>query len=424
MNSGRPEVGARAGTLRSLAVIGAVSAAYFLGVSVALHLEWYPQNLPGYIYIGIIATIGAATAGRWPLETLSIVTAYTAYTALGPLPPELYGLYVSPPESLMPLAVVAFLAISGRGPVFAPAATFLTLVVLLVLPWWDIVAVVIGHQPLSQALLLDSDLDRSILLAELVASALVVLVAVMLRRQRRATAELARTNRELSELRDAQVARIAERERTRIARDVHDEVAHHVAALVIRAQAAIRISDRHPEDLGQAVRDIAEGGQDVLARIRAVVRILKPALADTVEQYEAPLAAEFEALFDRIRSIGYEVHGSVSVPDDMPATHRSALLGVVQESLTNTMLHSASTEVRVLVEETPRTWAVTVADPGPAKERFPQVPRGGSGIPSMSDRVTVLCGHLTTGTHPDGSGWTVHAELPRTIALVREEVTI
>jgi signal transduction histidine kinase len=423
MNPSRPEVGARARTLRSLAIIGSASAAYFLGLSIALHLEWYPDNLPGYIYIGIIVTIGAATTHRWPLETLSIVAAYTAYTALGPLPPELYGLYLSPPESLMPLAVVSFLAISGRGPVFATAATFLTLAVLLILPWWDIVAMVVGHQPLSQALLLNSGLDRSILLAELIASALVVLVAVMLRRQRRATAELARNNRELSELREAQVARIAERERTRIARDVHDEVAHHVAALVIRAQAAIRISDRHPEELGRAVRDIADGGQDVLARICAVVRILKPSLDSTAGIEEAPLAVEFETLFERIRSIGYEVHGSVSVPNDMPSTHRSALLSVVQESLTNTM-HSASTEVRVVVEETALAWAVTVVDPGPAKERFPQVPRGGSGIPSMSERVGVLGGHLTTGTHPDGSGWTVHAQLPRTIAILREEVTI
>jgi signal transduction histidine kinase len=402
------------GSLRTLLVIAVAGAAYCSGLAVALHLDWHPQGLPGYVYLGVIGILGAATVGRWPLETLAIVTGYTAYTTLVSLPPELYGLYVRAPESLVPLGVVAFLAIAGRGPVVIASAVFGTMVVLVITPWRDILANAVSGRPLGDVLLLDTDVDRSLLFAELVACTLVVLVALMLRRQRRATAELAAQNRELIELRAAEVVRIAERERTRIARDLHDEIAHHVAALVIRAQAALRVADRQPEQLSQAVADIAEGGQDVLVRIRRVVRMLKAAPLDAAMAPRG-LAAELDVLFARVRGIGYEVAAVVHVGDDLPAAHRSTIVGVVQESLTNAMLHSAAHDVCVTVEEGPRAWTVTATDPGPARERFPDVPGGGSGIPSLHERVGALGGRVTAGPAADGAGWTVHAELPRTI---------
>jgi signal transduction histidine kinase len=404
---------------RRLVVIALVGIVYYVGLDLALHLDWHPQGLPGYRYLGAVALIAAATTDRWPLETLTNTALVTAYVSLGPLPPEIYGLYIRPPESLVPLAVVTFLMIAGRGPVVAPAATFGTLAALVIVPWKDIVEAAKEHRPISEALLLDTDTDRSILFGELVACALVVLFAGMLRRQRQATAELAAKNRELLELRAAEVARIAEHERARIARDVHDEVAHHVAALVIRAQAALRVADRQPEQLALAMRDITEGGQDVLARIRTVVRMLKSAPVDAVPAAVRPLGADLEVLLDRVRSIGYEVDSRVRVGQDLPTPQRTAILRVVQESLTNIMLHSSAREVSVRVEETPVTWTVTVTDPGPSHERFPDVPRGGSGIPSMTDRVALLGGRVESGRTFADSGWSVHAELPRRTASSR-----
>ncbi len=407
---------AHAGLLRTLAAIALAGAVYGSGLAVALHLGWQPQGLPGYAYLGAIGILGAATAGRWPVETLVIVAGYTAYTTLGPLPPELYGLYVRAPESLVPLGVVAFLAIAGRGPVLVASAAFGVLGVLVITPWRDIVANALAGRPLDDVLLLDTDVDRSLLFAELVACALVVLVALMLRRQRLAAVALAAQNRELVELRAAEEARIAERERTRIARDLHDEVAHHVAALVIRAQAALRVADRQPEQLPAAVADIAAGGQDVLARIRRVVRILKAAPLDPAATAPRSLAAELDVLCARVRGIGYDVDVAVRVGDGLLPAHRSVIVAVVQEGITNVMLHSAATGVRVVVDEVPSAWTVTVTDPGPARERFPEVPRGGSGTPSLRERVASLGGSLAAGPRPAGTGWSVHAELPRPIA--------
>ncbi|ROS62549.1 signal transduction histidine kinase [Frigoribacterium sp. PhB160] len=394
-----------------LGVIALVGAAYFASLALALRLEWYPQALPGYLYLGVVALVGAATVERWPVETLVNVTAFTAYTTIAPLPPALYGLYVGPPEGLVPLAVVAFLLISGRGPIVASAATFGTLAVLVVLPWRDIAAAGVDGAPLTRALLLDTGQDRSILVGQFVACGLVVLVAVLLRRQREATAELAEKNSELLELRAGEVARIAEQERTRIARDVHDEVAHHVAALVIRAQAALRVADQRPDQLVPAMREIAEGGQDVLGRIRGVVRMLKAAPAGGGSA-PTTVADELDRHVGRLRSIGYAVESDVSLGDDVPSPQREAVLGVVQESLTNAMLHSSAHEVRLAVRQGESGWTVLVSDPGPARERFPDMPRGGSGLPSMRDRVSALGGTLTSGPGQDGTGWSVTAELP------------
>jgi signal transduction histidine kinase len=416
---------------RRILVIGAAGVAYLIGLAVALRLEWYPQGLPGYVYLGLVAVVGAATTRRWPVETLVLVTGFTAYTTLAPLPVELYGLYVGAPQALVPLAIVAFIMISDDGPVVAPAATFLSLAVLVILPWRDIVSVLVESQPVSKALLLDSGQDRSVLVSELAACILVVVFALMLRRQRRAAVELALKNQELTQLRAAEVARIAEQERTRIARDMHDEVAHHVAALVIRAQAALRVAERETGQpgqqgqqgqlgqLGQAVRDIATSGQDVLARIRTVVRVLK---STPVTDAAVPLTLtdELEVLFDRVRSIGYDVDATVRVGDAraggvragnvVPDEQRSAILGVVQECCTNTMLHSAAQSLSIVVEEQPLFWMVRVSDPGPVRERFPEMSGGGSGLASLRERLAPLGGRLTAGA--DGSGWAVTAEIP------------
>lgn len=395
---------------RRLVVIAAGAAAYFAGLAVALHMAWYPQGLPGYVFLGVAAAIAAATCVRWPLETLTNLTAVTAYVCLAPLPEEMYGLYVRPPEALVPLALVTFLVISNGGPVFAPAATFGTLSVLTIVPWKDVVQLVAEHRPWSEAALIDSGTDRSVLLGELVGCALVVLVAVMLRRQRRITAQLADKNRELTRLQAATIAHAAERERTRVAREVHDEVAHHVAALVIHAQSSLRIADRDPAQLADAMRVVAEGGQDVLARIRSVVRVLR--VPPETQPALGSLADELLALAERIRAIGYDVDSTVTVRGEVPERERAALLGIVQESLTNVMLHSSARTVRVTVKEQEWSWAVDVTDPGPTQERFPGVPRGGTGIPSMRDRVGPFGGTVVAGPTGDGSGWSVSATIP------------
>jgi signal transduction histidine kinase len=403
---------------RRLLVISVGGAAYFVGLAVALHLAWYPQGLPGYVFFGIAAVVSAATCVRWPVETLANLTAFTAYFCLGPLPEDMYGMYVRAPEALIPLALVAFLIIANGGPVFFPAATFSTLAVLTIVPWKDVVQLLTQHRPWSEAVLLDSGTDRSLLLGELISCALVVIVAVMLRRQRQVTAELAERNRELTQLQAAAVAHAEERERTRIAREVHDEVAHHVAALVIHAQSSLRTADRDPGALVDAMRVVAESGQDVLARIRSVVRVLR--VVPRAAPVSTHLADELAALAARLHGIGYAVDVRVALRRRVPDPEHAAVLGIVQESLTNVMLHSSARSIDVVVREEASSWRIVVTDPGPERERFPSVPRGGSGIPSMQERAAAFGGTVVSGP-AEGGGWSVSAVLPNTSASTRKD---
>ena len=396
--------------LRRVLLLGLGVAAYLTALTVALQFDWYPRSIPGYVVLGLTALVAAATTRRFPLTSLTVVSAVTAVTAFG-LVPEGYG--VRAPELLVPLAVTVFIAVSNGCPAFAPSASFAVLAVLAVIPW----PVVVASWQIGGSVVDAFDwavfYDRSTQLGYLVGCALVIAAALALQRQRRATAQLAARNRELVALRAEEAVRIAERERTRMARDVHDEVAHHVAALVIGAQAAIRVADQHPDRLVAALDDVVVGGKDVLTRIRSVVRVLKAAPVGPVADASGDLDVELDAMAGRLRAIGYRVDCTVLVHGQLPAAQRVAVLGVVQECLTNTMLHSSAEEVRVAITEGPTAWQVVVTDPGPAAERFPDVPRGGAGIANMRERIVGLGGVLVTGHDAAGTGWAVRAELPR-----------
>nr|WP_228506802.1 histidine kinase [Frigoribacterium sp. VKM Ac-2530] len=396
--------------LRRVLLLGLGVAAYLTALTVALQFNWYPSSLPGYVIVGLTALVAAATTKRFPLASLTVVSAITVAIAFGPVPGDWY---VRAPELLVPLAVTVFISVSNGLPVFAPAASFAVLAVLTIVPWQVVVDSWLSAGSVFDAFDWAVFYDRSTQFGYLVGCALVVAAALALQHQRRATAQLAARNRELVALRAEEAVRIAERERTRIARDVHDEVAHHVAALVIGAQAAVRVAGQHPDRLVAALDDVVLGGKDVLTRIRTVVRVLKAAPVGPLADATGDLDVELEAMAARLRAIGYQVDCTVLVHGELPAPQRIAVLGVVQECLTNTMLHSSAEEVRVAITEGPTAWQVVVTDPGPAAERFPDVPRGGAGIANMRERIVGLGGVLVTGHDAAGTGWAVRAELPR-----------
>jgi signal transduction histidine kinase len=396
--------------VRRVLLLGVGVAVYLAGLTVALQFNWYPQSIPGYVVVGVTTLVAAATTRPFPLTSVVVVSAITAVMAFAPVPD---GYYVRAPELLVPLAVTVFIAVSNGLPAFAPSASFAVLTVLTVIPWQTVVGSWLADGSVVDAFDWAVFYDRSTQLSYLIGCALVVAAALAQQRQRRATAQLAARNRELVALRAEEAVRIAERERTRIARDVHDEVAHHVAALVIGAQAAVRVADQHPDRLVGALEEVVLGGKDVLTRIRTVVRVLKAAPVGPLADTTGDLVAELEAMAGRLRAIGYRVDSTVLVHGELPAPQRIAVLGVVQECLTNTMLHSSAEEVRVAVTEGPTAWQVVVTDPGPAAERFPDVPRGGAGIANMRERIAGLGGVLVTGHDATGTGWAVRAELPR-----------
>jgi signal transduction histidine kinase len=208
--------------------------------------------------------------------------------------------------------------------------------------------------------------------------------------------------RELEEVRS--------RERVQFARELHDTVAHHVSAIVIRAQAGRVVSGADPAAALQALEAIEEEGARTLEAMRAMVGALRD--GDT----GAPLApqagvADLQRLartFDSGPRIDLRLDGAL---DDLPPAVDAAVYRIVQESLTNAVRHAVGgTEVVVQVAADDDSVRVTVRDDGAGTSRG--TPRNGYGLAGLHERAAMLGGVLHAGPCSDG-GWLVEAELPR-----------
>lgn len=204
------------------------------------------------------------------------------------------------------------------------------------------------------------------------------------------------------------------RERLRVARDLHDVVAHHVSAVAVQAGAARLAAD--PAARAEALGHIAGS----VGRIAEAL----PALADLGPDPDgADLSpAALEALVAPSRSAGLPV--AVTVEGPPAATPGEAELfarRIVTEALTNTLRHAGPTPTRVRVTQggDDEPVVVEVDDDGPVPGHRPDGTGSGLGLLGMRERVALLGGDLHTGPG-DGPGWTVRAVLPRR-PLVRED---
>jgi signal transduction histidine kinase len=199
------------------------------------------------------------------------------------------------------------------------------------------------------------------------------------------------------------------REREQLARELHDTVAHHVSAMVIRAQAGRVVAEAHPEAAVDALRIIEAEGSRTLAEMRTMVAALRD--RDEAEMAPRGGVADIEGL---AQSMGerqqVEVRKSGDL-EDLSATVDAAIYRITQESLTNAMRHARhSTRVEVQVDGDDDCVRLTVRDDGDP------VPAGGSmggyGIVGMRERATLLGGTFEAGPGRD-RGWVVTAMLPR-----------
>jgi signal transduction histidine kinase len=225
------------------------------------------------------------------------------------------------------------------------------------------------------------------------------------------TRSLELRNAELRALQAVRERAAVRAERTRIARELHDVVAHHVSAIVVRAQAADRVGGDRPEEYREAVRWIAPAGKEALTAMRSVVRVLR-----APDEGGAPLAPlpgldDLAGVLDRVRGSGLAV--DADLPDPLPPCPPEAglaLVRVVQEALTNVLVHSAATRAGVTLAARPGRLTLRVHDAGPARAGTGGPHGGGNGVVHMRERAAACGGTLTAGPGPDG--WTVTMEVP------------
>ena len=216
--------------------------------------------------------------------------------------------------------------------------------------------------------------------------------------------------------RNAESERAVVAERTRIAREMHDVVAHQVSLMTVQAGAARTICRNNPEAAAEAMAAVEAAGRQALSEMRHLLGVLRPA-SDEAKLTPQPDLNDLPALIEKVRqvvaSVDYETNGDL---EEVPARVALAAYRIVQESLTNVIKHTgARAGVRVRVNAEPGQVTVSVRDDGrgAAKQSVGEQHSGGHGIAGMRERAELLGGHLRAGMVDDG-GFEVYAQLPTT----------
>ena len=197
-------------------------------------------------------------------------------------------------------------------------------------------------------------------------------------------------------------------ERARIARELHDSIAHSLTVIVVQGEAADDALDHDAEGARGPLRHIRATGREALLEMRQVIGALRGAEVVDLAMHTGPCG--IKDLVASAESAGLTVRLSVTGrPDGVTAAVDQAAYRVVQEALTNALKHSGPGEVIVCVDYGPDVLEVEVSDAGPAVARHSN--GGGHGLVGMRERVTMYGGRLQTGPLP-GGGFRVHATLP------------
>jgi signal transduction histidine kinase len=227
-------------------------------------------------------------------------------------------------------------------------------------------------------------------------------------------AELHDRAERLERERDQQAALAVAAERARIAREMHDIVAHHLTVMTTLAEAAIAASATSPERATDVMRSVAATGRRALADTRKLLGVLRqrPAQDPGEALQPVPDLAQLDTLIEQVRSAGLdttlEIRGQAP---DMPAGVQLAVYRLVQEALTNTLKHGgAGARASVRLRYLPGELLVDVDDDGSGNAAPAPVGVGG-GLPGMAERIRAYGGDVRAGPRQP-AGWAISARLP------------
>jgi signal transduction histidine kinase len=292
---------------------------------------------------------------------------------------------------------VASLVAAPREPVGLYTGAVVLVLVYALPRWGSGREVVLGGVVILAAFALSVVVDDTPAVDQVVGFAFLLLPAVIGASVRfRATA------------RERQLEQVRSRERERLARELHDTVAHHVSAMVIRAQAGRVVAGTDPAAAVEALEGVEEEGARTLEEMRGMVAALRDGGAGA-ELAPPAGVADLERL---VRAPGGRLRVDLGLDgelDALPPAVDAAVYRIVQESVTNAMRHAVdATEVVVRVTGEPQRVRVTVRDDGARAGRG----RDGYGLAGLRERAALLGGELRAGPGVD-QGWSVEAELPR-----------
>ncbi|MFI1729444.1 sensor histidine kinase [Streptomyces acidicola] len=253
-------------------------------------------------------------------------------------------------------------------------------------------------------------------------------------RSRRAFVHAIRERAERAErTREEEARRRVAEERLRIARDLHDVVAHHIALVNVQAGVAAHVMDKRPDQAKEALAHVREASRSALGELRATVGLLRQSGDPEAPTEPAPGLNRLDELADTFRNAGLPVEVARSdLGTALPAAVDLAAYRVIQEALTNVQKHAGpEAKAEVSVVRAGPNIEVTVLDNGPEGHKGneghtgPEEDGGGGGghgLIGMRERVTALGGNCTAGPRY-GGGFRVHAILPVKTPTARADDT-
>jgi len=235
-------------------------------------------------------------------------------------------------------------------------------------------------------------------------------VGRIIRGRRLRTLELEELTRQLEAQRDLQAQAAVTIERGRIARELHDVVAHNVSMMVVQAGAAERVLEGKQPHVRSALAAIASTGRETVDEMRTMLGVLR-ANEDGLALNPQPGLADLEQLVANVREAGLQVDVHVEgAPSKLPPPLDLSAYRIVQEALTNTLKHAGRASAEVTVRYGPRAVELDVSDTGNGGNSSNGLGTG-HGLVGMRERVTMLGGELETGRRAEG-GFGVRARLP------------
>jgi signal transduction histidine kinase len=202
-------------------------------------------------------------------------------------------------------------------------------------------------------------------------------------------------------------AAIAE-ERARIARELHDIVAHAISVIVLQARGARRVIHAEPDEASMALDAIERTGSQALGEMRRLLGLLREG-DEELAMAPQPTLGRLDELVAQVRAAGLPVELSIEgKPMELPPGVDLSAYRIVQEALTNALKHAGPATARVAVRYVDTGLEVEISDDGAGSGNGSG---GGHGLAGIRERVTIFGGDVEAGAQPEG-GYAVRAWLP------------
>lgn len=206
-------------------------------------------------------------------------------------------------------------------------------------------------------------------------------------------------------------------ERTRLAREIHDVLAHSVSVIAVQAGAARSVAERRPERAREALGAIEEVSKQTMTELRRTIGALRGPVDDPAMR-PAPGLKDLDELVEQVRGTGVDVDASfIGERRELPASVDLSAYRILQEALTNAIKHAGPTTARLQIAYEPGWLELVISDDGPTTRRHPGPDVGGNGssdggkgLMGIRERVSILGGSFEAG--PKDHGFEVRARLP------------